>query len=268
MRIFRAIGLIVMIAVLTIRPPAGRAQTSDIAPELEQAMTKYHDGDVAGALALAEKVLTHSPDDENALYRSALFNFQLNNIDAARGRLERLVKLSGSYFSAWELMVQVTQAQGDLARRDEAIDRLKLSIKTALDPDIRVKSDFIRERIRTGDQDVMVADYFTRGGSDFTRYQFVVGDPHLRPDNGLLLRTDAATTENWADTALMPPDSQLFHLDMVDPKPQGGDRTAIYAYYVGEPAYDVVRAKVMEILRGEAKPLSGEPGSLQGIMKK
>jgi tetratricopeptide (TPR) repeat protein len=264
----RAIGLIAMVAVVMIWPPAAWAQASRNLPELDQAIAKYNNGDVSGALAMAEKVLTHFPDDENALYRSALFNFQLNNLDAARGRLERLVKLSGSYFSAWELMVQVTQAQGDLARRDEAIDRLKLAIKTAVDPDIRVKSDFIRERIRAGDQDVMVADYFTRGGSDFTRYQFLVGDPRTMPDRGLLLRTDANTTANWADTALMPPDSQLFHLDMIDPKPEGGDRVAIYAYFVGEPTYDVVRAKVMEILRGEAQPLSGEPGSLQGIMKR
>jgi tetratricopeptide (TPR) repeat protein len=268
MLIIRAIGRIVMLAMLMMPAPHAHAQADRDKADLDRAVARYGNGDVAGALALTEQVLTHSPDNEIALYRSALFNMQLNNLDAARGRLERLVKLSGSYFMAWELMVQVTQAQGDLARRDQAVDRLRISIATALDPDIRTKTDFIRDRIRAGDQEVMAVDYFGRGGSDFTRYQFAVGDPRLRPDQGIMLRTDTATTQNWADTALMPPDSLLFHLDMVDPKPQGGDKMAIYAYYVGEPSYDVVRAKVMEVLRGEAKPLSGEPGSLHGILKK
>ena len=177
------------------------------------------------------------------------------------------MKLSGSYFSAWESMVQVTQAQGDLARRNEAIEQLKISIKSAIDPDIRRKVDFIRERIRVGGQDILAADYFERGGSDFTRLQFAIGDPRMSPDTGLLLRTDALTTENWAATALLAQDKQLFHLDLVEPKAEGGEKVAVYQYYVGEPDYDTVRAKVMQILHGEIQPLSGEPGSLAGIAK-
>ena len=133
---------------------------------------------------MAEGVLSHSPNDLNGLYQSALINFHLNNADAARGRLERLVKLSGSYFAAWELMVQVTQAQGDLAARDQAISRLKVAISTAIDPEIRRLSDFIRDRIPVGDKEILVADYFSRGGGDFTRYQFALGDPHWKPDTG------------------------------------------------------------------------------------
>jgi hypothetical protein len=82
-----------------------------------------------------------------------------------------------------------------------------------------------------------------------------------------LLRTDQTTTEHWSETALLPQDKQLFHLDLVDPKPEGGENVSIYQYYVGEPDYDTVRAKVMQILNGEAQPLSGAPGSLQGLLK-
>jgi hypothetical protein len=114
---------------------------------------------------------------------------------------------------------------------------------------------------------VTVLDFFLRGGTDFVRYQFGYGDPHQSPEKGLLLRTDAATTEIWADTALLPQDKQLFHLDLIDPTPEGGTKVAVYEYYVGEPDYDTVRVKVMQILRGEAQPMSGEPGSLQGILK-
>jgi tetratricopeptide (TPR) repeat protein len=266
MRLIEVIRLIALAAILLFSPLPARAADPDMA-ELDRSLTLANKGDLSGALAITEAVLAHAPDNENALYRSALFNFHMNNVEAARGRLERLVKLSGSYFSAWELMVQVAQSQGDLARRNEAVKRLKIAIETAIDPAIRQKSDFVRDWIRIGDQYVAAVDYFARGGSDFTRYQFAFGDPHLSPDKGLLLRTDAVTTANWSETALMPQDKQLFHLDLVDAKPEGGENVAVYQYYVDEPDYDTVRAKVMQILRGEAQPLSGSPGSLQGIMK-
>jgi tetratricopeptide (TPR) repeat protein len=263
----QVICLILLAFFLVGLPPVARAQTDADAPELQRAVALAGKGDLAGALAASEGVLTHAPNSQVALYESARVNFALNNVDAARGRLERMVKLSGNNFSAWELMVQVTQVQGDLARRDQAIDRLKSAIETAIDPDVRSQADFIRDRILIGDNSLMAAEYFQRGGSDFTRYQFSFGDPRLNPDKGLLLRTDEATTQNWADTALLAQDKQLFHLDMVDLKPEGGDSVAIYEYYVGEPSYDKVRAKVLQILRGQAQPLSGSPGSLQGVMK-
>jgi len=90
----------------------------------------------------------------------------------------------------------------------------------------------------------------------------------MNPGKGLLLRTDAATTENWSATALLPAEKQLFHLDLVDPGPQGRDKVAVYQYYVGEPDYDAVRIKVLQILRGEVQPLAGEPGSLSGVLKR
>lgn len=268
MRSIPVVRLVTVAAVLMSLSFSAAAQTDPDQAVLGRATSIYEKGDTAGALALVEGVLAHAPEHLNALYYSAQFNLQMGNADAARGRLERLVKLAGNYFNAWELMAQVAQSQGDLARRDDAVARLKLAIATAIDPEIRHKADFIRDRIRVGDQAVLAVDYFRRGGSDFTRYQFALGDPRKDPDHGILLRTDAATTETWSATALLPPEKQLFHLDLVDPRPEGGDRIAIYQYYVGEPKYDEVRADVMKILRGEVRPLSGEPGSLSGILKR
>jgi hypothetical protein len=268
MRSTHAVLLIATAAVLISLSPAAGAETDPDSTEFDRARAAFSKGDTAGALSLVEDVLTRSPESQNAVYFSALVNFQMGNVDVARGRLERVVRLVGNYFAAWEMMVQVAQAQGDLVRRDEAIDRLKIAIATAIDPDIRRKGEFIRDRIRIGDRELLAVDYFERGGSDFTRYQFALGDPRMDPGHGLLLRTDVETTENWTDTALLPPDKQLFHLDLVDASPEGGDKVAIYQYYVGLPDYDTVRVEVLRILRGEVQPLSGQPGSLAGILKR
>jgi tetratricopeptide (TPR) repeat protein len=267
MRLIHAVRLLALAVLLSSSPLPGWTASDNDAADVARAIKAFNGGDPVAALALVETVLARSPEHLDALYRSAEINFHLGNIDAARGRLDRLTRLSGNYFEAWEMMVQVSQAQGDLAERNEAIKRLKIAIQTAIDPAIRERGDFIRDVIPTSLGDVMGVDYFDRGGSDFTRYQFTVGDPRLIPDKGLLLRTDAYTTETWQDTALLPQDKQLFHLDLVDPKPEGGEKVAVYEYYVGEPDYDTVRAKVMQVLRGEVKPLSGEPGSMAGIIK-
>jgi tetratricopeptide (TPR) repeat protein len=267
MRLIHTIRLLALTALLLSSPLAGWTASDKDAEDIARAIKTYNGGGVVAALAVVETVLARSPENLDALYRSAEINFHLGNLDAARGRLDRLTRLSGNYFEAWEMMAQVSQAQGDLAERNEAVKRLKIAIQTAIDPAIRERGDFIRDVIPTSAGDVMGADYFDRGGSDFIRYQFAVGDPRMTPDKGLLLRTDAYTTETWQDTALLPQDKQLFHLDLVDPTPQGGENVAIYEYYVGEPDYDTVRAKVMQVLRGEVKPLTGEPGSMAGIVK-
>jgi tetratricopeptide (TPR) repeat protein len=268
MRTIHAVRLIAVAAVLISLPLAARPQTDPDGAAFDRATAAFNQGDAAGALAQVEALLTRSPDNQNALYFSALINFQMGNIDEARGRIEHVVKLAGNYFAAWQLMVQVTQAQGDLVRRDAAIDRLKIAIKTAIDPGIRNRSDFIRDRIPVGGQTLLAVDYFERSGSDFTRYQFVLDDSRMDRAHGMLLRTDTETTENWRSTALLAPDKQLFHLDLVDPTPAGEDKVAIYEFYVDEPDYDTVRAEVLKVLRGEVRPLSGEPGSLAGILKR
>ena len=268
MRSIHAVRLLAVAAALMSLSLARSARAESDAAVLDRAVGVYAQGDATGALTLVEGVLAHSPQYDMALYYSALINFRIGNADAARGRLERVVRLAGHFFGAWELMVQVTQQQGDLPRRNEAIARLKISIMTAIDPAIRGRIDYIRDRIQVGDDAISAVDYFGRGGSDFTRYQFAPGDPRMDPDHGLILRTDQATTENWRDTALLAQDRRLFHLDLVYRKPNGGDNVATYQYYVGEPDYDTVRAEVMKILRGEVRPLSGEAGGLAGILKK
>jgi tetratricopeptide (TPR) repeat protein len=254
-------------ACMVLASGLAHAQSDPAAADRKSASDLANKGDVAGALARTEQTLTRFPNDPDALFDSAQFNLQLRNYDAARGRAERLVRNTGSFAAAWELLTQIAQAQGDLKRRDEAIARLKSSIRSALDPEVRRKSVFIREIIPLKNGNIYVADYFDRGGSDYTRYQFSAMDPRLNPDLGFLLRTDDVTTESWSNTALLPPDKQLFHLDFMEPNGSGGLNVSLYQYYVDEPDFDTVNDKVMQILRGEVQPISGQPGNLAGVLK-
>ena len=257
MRAAAAAYLIVMIA--TLAAPSGLAQTAAPPPSRESLVV---------GLAAAEQALATSSNDYNALYNSAMFNLQLGNLLPARGRIEQLVKTTGNSYLAWELLAQIAQNQGDLERRNEAVRRIPAMIRSAVDPTIRRKTSFARDRIATPGFDLLVNHYFESGGMEFTRYLFFLVIPGAPANRLLALRTDVATTDNWAATALIPPDQPLFHLDMVDTAQGNPDKVAIYEYYVGEPDYDTVRATAMKILRGEARPLSGQPGSLAGILRR
>lgn len=244
------------------------AQTSPPADTVEHAAAAFDKGDATGARAELDRILAREPGNVNALFQSARVDFLLGHAEPARTRLEQVVKRAGNFASAWELMAQIAQEQGDLERRDEAIERLKLAIGSAIDPAIRRMGGFVREVIRVGDRRMGVLDLFVHGGTDFTRYQFsMIGSG---PASGafLVLRTDSVTTETWAANSMLPPDTLLFHLDMVDKAADGPERVAVYEYYVSEPNYDVVRATALKALRGEMQPLSGQPGSLAGILKK
>jgi hypothetical protein len=87
MRTIRAARPIVLAAILVCLAPSVRADSDRDTADLNRALTLFRDGKTADALSLAESVLTHAPDSEDGLFRSAMFNFQLNNLEAARGRL-------------------------------------------------------------------------------------------------------------------------------------------------------------------------------------
>lgn len=233
----------------------------------EHATARYNEGDIAGAVEEFQRVLAKAPDDPRALYLGAAGNLELGRLAQARALADRLVKISGGFVISWELMAQIAQGQGDLKRRDEAIDEVKMAIRTAVNPAVRAKGSFIRDRIAAKGGALAATEFFLAAGTDFTRYQINWVTPEKNGETALLLRTDSATTQTWAETALMPPEKLLFHLDMVTPKEGGEPDVATYAYFVGEPAYDAVRAKVLEILQGKLKPQSGKSGALEGILR-
>jgi hypothetical protein len=113
-RKIRAIGLMLLAAMPLLLSDLARADDRADDATLDRAVALSKTGDLAGGLALCESILAHNPNHENALLWAAELNFYMNNLDVARGRIERLVKVAGNYLVAWELMVQITQAQGDL----------------------------------------------------------------------------------------------------------------------------------------------------------
>jgi tetratricopeptide (TPR) repeat protein len=212
------------------------------------------------ALAAAESVIATNPDDPTkALYLSALINLEDGNWQAALPRAEALLKLRPGTFLALEIAVQAYAAAGDTAKRDAAIGSLFRVWRASADPSVHARRVFARDRIIGPKRKLVVLQTLQTGGGDIVRYIFQDAGSAAQQDRAIMLRADSETTQRWRDDGTVPDDATVFHLDSAE-NPPGGDQTIrTYAFYIGEPDYDRVRAKVVEILAGKALPLTGAP---------
>jgi tetratricopeptide (TPR) repeat protein len=227
-------------------------------PSIDQALAILKAGKRAEAIAAFDAILANkSQDPSQALFYAARTELEDGNTQAALPRLRQLVKLRPSAFPAWELLIQADQAAGDLADRDRAINALYDAWRSAIDPQIRSRVSFARDRIRGKARVVLAIEALEPAGETITRYAFQPADQAGPPQHLILVRSDEETNNRWRSSGLVPEGTVVYHLDTIQALPTGGSAVATYEFYIRPPEYDKVRAKVVAILSGEAKPLSG-----------
>ncbi len=225
---------------------------------LDQAIAMLHDGKRQDALhALDAIIAANPPDPSPALFVAGLIDLEDGNWRAARPYVQRLVKLRPSSFQAWELMIQADQAAGDRDDGDAAIQSLYTTWKSALDPAVRSRVSFARDRIVGPKHTVVAQETLEPGGDDIVRFVFQPQDQEGLAQHLMVVRSDNETNERWRDNGTVAEGATVFHLDTIQ-QLAGGQQSAVpYEYYVDAPDYERVRAKVVEILAGTAAPLTG-----------
>jgi hypothetical protein len=153
-------------------------------------------------------------------------------------------------------MVQAYQAAGETDNRDGAIQSLYDAWHTTLDPQIQSQVAFRRDRIFGPQHTLVGLQTLDSGGDDILRFLFQpVDDAH----HLIVVRADNDTNTRWRESDLIPPSTVVYHLDTVEQLPSGKTSERSYEFYLEPPDYDVVRAKVLQILSGTIKPTNGEP---------
>ena len=225
---------------------------------LDQATSLLHEGKRQDALhALDAIIAANPPDPSPALFVAGLIDLEDGNWRAARPYVQRLVKLRPSSFQAWELMIQADQAAGDRDDGDAAIQSLYTTWKSALDPAVRSRVSFARDRIVGPKHTVVAQETLEPGGDDIVRFVFQPQDQEGLAQHLMVVRSDNETNERWRDNGTVAEGATVFHLDTIQ-QLAGGQQSAVpYEYYVDAPDYERVRAKVVEILAGTAAPLTG-----------
>lgn len=222
-------------------------------------MVLLHDGKRPEALhAFYAIIAAKPPDPAPALFMVGLINMEDGDWRTAKPYVQQLVKLRPSSFPAWELMIQVDQAAGDMSDRDEAIQSLYASWNSALDPKVRSRISFMRDRI-IGPKHVLLAQQtLDPGGDDILRFLFQPSDEEGKPRHLIVVQSDSATNERWRENGTVPYGTVVYHLDTVEQLSGGRAVARPYEFYLKPPGYERVRAKVVQILAGTAQPLSGK----------
>jgi hypothetical protein len=248
-----------LLLIATLMLPAGLSLAADPPVNQDQAMALLRDGKRQDALHAFDTIIASQPPDPSpALFVASVIDLEDGNWRLAKPYVEQLVKLRPSSFPAWELMVQVDQAAGDLLDRDAAIQSLYTSWRNALDPQIQARVSFARDRIVGTKHTVVAQETLDPGGDDILRFVFQPRDEEGQARHLIVVRSDSQTNERWREDDTVPYGTVVYHLDTVEQLANGRTAVRPYEYYLDTPDYERVRAKVVEILAGTAQPLTGQ----------
>jgi tetratricopeptide (TPR) repeat protein len=248
----------VLAAALALTPLSVIAE--DALPAFDQAMALLKDGKKTEALQAFEAIIAaHPPQPAPALYEAATIALGLNQWREAKPYAQELVKRIPGSMQAWELMVQGDQASGDGDDQKLAMDSLYSAWRGAPDPSIKARVSFIRDRIFGSHHTLIVSQTLEPVGEDVLRYVFQPVESAGHPSHYLVLHSDDQTNQQWRDNGTITFSQAVYHLDGVRRLPDGTEASAPYKFFIDEPNYETVRALVIDILNGQAKPQIGDP---------
>ncbi len=249
------------------QPPAPAEPRAPLAPpEPPQALAAplplYQAGRQQEARIAAEQVLRKLPADIEALFVAIRIAQEQQRQDDAIRLTEQMVKHHPGMVPTWELATQVYQEAGDRDRRDMALRQLIDTQASSIDRTLRGRPFVQRDRIIAHGRRLTVREHFDTASPDAILFLFLSEAEVPKPLNYLMLATDSETTANWREAGVIAPGKRAFHLDSVFTMPNGRQARAMYAAWPDRPDYDTLRAKVLEIIKGDAKPMAGPIGGL------
>lgn len=193
------------------------------------------------------------PQSESALWNLGIASAEVGAHPEALKYWTALRAQSPNDWRVLAKLIQTHQALGDDASRDRARNALFALRKSAPpDADVSRSDAYCREQMLVGGRKVFVFETFEPKGEEMLFFEFIVvlSDGRTEDYRISLGSYDAINLIAW-ETGALPRDKRLYHLDWYQDK---AHRT--YAFYESQPTYDTVRAQVLDILNGRAKPIS------------
>ncbi len=199
----------------------------------------------AAVKAFEQHVSLH-PDHFAAHYNLAqIYQLQGNNEKALKHFL-KADEIAPNDAGALAKLIQCFQATGDIKNRNRYHDRY---VRLYRDGRI-LNGRFCRDQFIHANHRVIVIEHLDVNDKQVLKYVFFAYD---KAGTALLQKITLGLSPLYAKVQIaqgkLRPGQRLYHLEW---RRQREYRS--YAMYYGEPAYDKIRQKVMEVLDGRAKP--------------
>ncbi|HAV12076.1 MAG TPA: hypothetical protein DCX06_01085 [Opitutae bacterium] len=205
---------------------------------------------------------------ENPVNRSALYNLGLVNYmnGTPEQSIDPWIKLESLEPKDWQLKAKIIQAysaSGRKKERDVRIKDLQSLRSSGKYPDLNEATFFIRDQFRAGEYYVYVFDYYDMD-ADWRMgpiaWKFYLTKDGEAVDRFISLGSYDATTQIARELGDIGGDDRVFHLDEY----WSNGNHATHGIYKNIPEYDPIKAKVVQILKGEASPRSSlQPGAIK-----
>jgi hypothetical protein len=239
---------------------SGTAFAADPPATINQAIDLLQSGKRDEARQTLLTIVAARPrDPSEALRVLGMMDLEDGNWREARPLIQQLMKLRPGSFAGWELMIQADQAAGDHEDRDANIQSLYTAWKSALDPAIRARVAFARDRIIGPKHTLIARETLEPVGDDILRFLFEPADEPGQQRHLIVVRSDGETNDRWRENGTIAGSAVVYHLDTLEQLPNGRLQPRPYEFYLQPPEYDLVRAKVVGILDGTVQPLTGSP---------
>ncbi len=201
--------------------------------------------DQAGSLV--EKLIAIDPGPKNRLVAGEVYKEQ-GKLDRAYQESLTAHKLDPKNARALGNLVLLAQMSGKLDERD----RHRAALMKLHRQGTTKAPAFIRDEFRAGKCKVRVLEFYELKGNTPIKYLFEVSDEKGLPDYRISLGSYAMTNAVARETGMIKEGERMYHLDFYRERQH---RT--YGMFPKSPTYDDVKKRVITIIEGEGKPISG-----------
>ncbi len=238
--------------------PTDPAKIAEYQQRFQEGYALEQAGQLTQARDIYDGILAEQPQAKRSLLEAGKISFKLGDLMKADGYISKLHAIVPDFPEAIELLVQINQQ----LKRDVKVELLLRDFRALHDsgkiPELTQSLCFVRERIHTDAQDIVISQFF-----DYTKDPNTVWMAEIyeggQIKRRLLLNYDADTTRALQAKDAQYKDTQVF--TWVEHKMVDGKVTELDAYLqiFALPDYQKFRSAMFVILANPPKPIYSAP---------
>jgi tetratricopeptide (TPR) repeat protein len=235
------------------------AKVAEYQQRFQQGYALEQDGKLAEARAIYDGILAEQPQAKRSLLEAGRISFKLGELPRANDYLTKLHAIVPDFPEAIELLIQINQALGHDVKVELLIRDFDLLHDSGKIPELSRSICFVRERIPSSPQDIVISQFFDYMKDPNTVWMAEVYDASGQLQRRLLLNYDAEGTRALRAKDAKYQTTQVF--TWYEHKMVNGQVKEIDAYLqvFALPDYQKFRSAMFVILANPPTPIYSAP---------
>jgi tetratricopeptide (TPR) repeat protein len=248
------IGLVATITIGTMLH-AQTATPPQTAVTIEQGLAALKGHQPQQALAIFQQVLAAHPDDVAANLYAAGTALELYQGTLAVQYAEKARQLDPDNWKVHTTLVAAYAAAGNIQQRDAERELLRKLHSDPKASDAMKANGFLVEMFPVKGYRIQAIEYFQPMGKFHTYYRFLIQNREGKRVWEIAAESNDFDEKSWEKAH---PDQAAAGEREFQLVGEGADKHADYRLFSGKPAYDSIKAQVLQIMNAQSAPFPGE----------